>query len=169
MNVSWNDSNCIRPIWQPGKLPTLAIPHHRQKNATEEEIPLLPWFEVVLLETLEAERTGWVFNPNSLQSKVGRRARLRRPDAEWVGKIISRIGKAAEVLVERADEAKGKLGKYASAHDLRRACAQRLQDSNLPPMLICRVMRHASWETTRKHYLAGDVQSDARKLDALRL
>ena len=38
-----------------------------QKNDTEEEIPLLPWFEKVLLETAECERTGWVFNPASLQ------------------------------------------------------------------------------------------------------
>ena len=34
------------------------------------------------------------------------------------------------------------------------------------PLVICRVMRHASWETTRKHYAPGDVQKDAEVLRA---
>jgi len=57
-----------------------------KKNDTEESIPLLPWFEAVLLETPLEKRTGWVFNPVSLQLKIGRRVRHSRPDAEWGGK-----------------------------------------------------------------------------------
>ena len=58
----------------------------------------------------------------------------------------------------------GKPVKYVSAHDLRRSCAERLQDAGVPPLVICRVLRHASWETTRKHYAPGNVQRDARVL-----
>ena len=33
-------------------------------------------------------------------------------------------------------------------------------------VVIARVMRHESWETTRKHYAPGDVQRDAEVLRA---
>jgi hypothetical protein len=116
------------------------------------------------LETPVEKRTGWVFEPKSLQTKIGRKVRHQRPDAEWVGKIIARIGKAAKVVVEPADERTGRPVKYASAHDLRRSCGDRLRNAGVPPLVICRVMRHASWETTRKHYAPGDVQRDAEIL-----
>ena len=32
---------------------------------------------------------------------------------------------------------------------------------------ICRVMRHSSWETTRKHYAPVDIQQDAAVLQRL--
>jgi integrase len=51
--------------------------------------------------------------------------------------------------------------KFASAHDLRRACAERLLESGLSPVVIQTIMRHASWETTRRHYAPGDVQQVA--------
>lgn len=161
MNVSWDDENSIRPIWKAGQHPTLLIPHRLQKNATEEAIPLIPWFESVLLEAPEKERTGWIFNPISLQTKVGRRVRRRRPDAEWVAKVISRIGAAAEVIVEKGNKATGKPQKFASAHDLRRSCAVILCQAGIPESVICRVLRHASLETTQKHYLSFAVQDAA--------
>jgi len=161
MHVSWDLPNTIRPEWRRGRLPVLKIPAEMQKNATEEEIPLLPWFEDLLSETPGPQRTGWIFYPASLQVRLGRKPRHGRPDAEWVGKIISRIGKAAGIIVDHGDERTGKPVKYASAHDLRRSCAERLLDSGVPPLVICRVLRHASWETTRKHYAPGDVQKDA--------
>ena len=111
--------------------------------------------------SLFGDRTGWVFNPASLQTRIGRRVRHERFDAEWVGKVISRIGQAAGVIVDQADERTGRPIKYASAHDLRRSCGERLRNAGVPPLVICRVMRHASWETTRKHYAPGDVQQDA--------
>lgn len=78
-----------------------------------------------------------------------------------MGKVIGRIGKAAGVEVEPADERTGRPTKYATAHDLRRSCGERLRDAGVPPLVICRVMRHSSWETTRKHYAPGNVQNDA--------
>jgi hypothetical protein len=157
----------IRPVWKKGQLPVLDIPASMQKNDTEENIPLLPGFDKLLLGTPTDQRRGWVFDPQSLQSKVGRHVRHSRPDAEWVGKIISRIGKKADVVVEPADARTGRPTKYASAHDLRRSCGDRLRNAGIPPLVICRVMRHASWETTRKHYAPGDIQSDAEILNRI--
>ena len=164
MNVSWDKHGTIRPIWKKGQLPILEIPAAMQKNDTEECIPLLPGFEAVLLETTPDARQGWCFSPLSLQPKKGRKVRHQRPNAEWVGKIISRIGNAAKIIVQPADTRTGRPVKYASAHDLRRSCGDRLRNVGVPPLVICRVMRHSSWETTRKHYAPGDVQRDAEVL-----
>lgn len=164
MHVSWDKPGTIRPVWKPNHHPVLDIPAAMQKNDTEECIPLLPWFESVLLGIPAEARTGWVFEPQSLQLKKGRKVRHRRPEAEWVGKVIGRIGKSAGVIVEPADERTGRPIKYATAHDLRRSCGERLREAGVPPLVICRVMRHSSWETTRKHYAPGDIQQDAAVL-----
>ena len=164
MHVSWDKPGTIRPVWKDGRHPILEIPATMQKNDTDETIPLHPWFEAVLLETPEGQRTGWVFNPASLQLKLGRGENHPRPDAEWVGKVIGRIGKEAGIEVEPSDEHTGRPTKYATAHDLRRSCGERLREAGVPPLVICRVMRHSSWETTRKHYAPGNVQSDAEVL-----
>lgn len=159
MHVHWTDANQIIPVWQRGRLPVLAIPHDKQKNATEESIPMLPAFEELLAETEKSNRFGWVFNPVSLQLKHGRKVRHQRPDAEWVGKIISKIGEKARVIV-RPGEGDRK-PKYASAHDLRRSLAERLYDAGVPEREIMRVMRHADAQTTRRHYAPGNVQKAA--------
>jgi len=78
--------------------------------------------------------------------------------------VISRIGNAAGIVVKEADARTERPEKYASAYDLRRSCAQRLENEGVPPLLICRVMRHSSWETTRRHYASGDIQIEAAKL-----
>ncbi len=166
MHVSWDRPGTIRPVWKDGKLPVLEIPAAMQKNDTEESIPLLPWFESVLLETRPEKRKGWVFHPQSLQLKMGRKVRYSRPDAEWVGKVIGRIGKEAGIVVDQADARTGRPAKHATAHDLRRSCGERLRDAGVPPLVICRVMRHSSWDTTRKHYAPGDIQRDAEVLRA---
>lgn len=164
MHVSWDIPGTIRPVWKDGQLPVLDIPAALQKNDTEESIPLLPWFEAVLLETPPERRTGWVFNPMSLQLRLGREVCHRRPDAEWVGRVVSRIGKAAKIVVEQANERTGRPTKHVTAHDLRRSCGERLREASVPPLVICRVMRHASWDTTRKYYAPGNVQQDAAVL-----
>src|SRR4051794_23807671 len=95
----------------------------------------------------------------SLQTMVGRGVRQQRPEAEWVGKIVSRIGEAAGVIVRPAT-GKGQ-AKFASAHDLRRSCAERLISAGVPEREVSRILRHASVETTRRHYAPGTVQESA--------
>ena len=80
--------------------------------------------------------------------------RYQRPNAEWVGKVITRIGKAAGIIVQPAKGTNP--AKHASAHDLRRSCAERLVAAGVPEREVARVLRHASVETTRKHYVAGN-------------
>ena len=72
----------------------------------------------------------------------------------------------AKIEVEPAQPRTGRPAKYASAHDLRRSCGERLRNAGVPPLVICRVMRHSSWETTRKHYAPGDIQKDAEVLSS---
>ncbi len=167
MNVSWDKHDAIRPVWIEGQNPVLQIPAKMQKNDTDESIPLLPGFEHLLKSIYTGINRGWVFNPMSLQTKLGREAVCKRPNAEWVGKIIGRIGKAADIVVEPGNVELGIKPKYASAHDLRRSCGDRLRNARVPPLVICRVMRHSSWDTTRRHYAPGDVQADAQLLQNL--
>jgi hypothetical protein len=76
--------------------------------------------------------------------------------------IRSRAGRIdACLIVEPADEPTRRPIKYATAHDLRLSCGERLKEAGVPPLVICRVMQHSSWETTRKHYAPGDIQKDA--------
>jgi integrase len=164
MHLSWDMPGTIRPIWEADKNPVLEIPASMQKNDTDQTIPLLPWFEDVLLSVEEERRAGWIFSPASLQLKLGRKVSHLRPKSDWVARVISKIGKAAGIVVEEADIKTGRPKKYASAHDLRRSCGERLRNAGVPPLLICRVMRHSSWETTRRHYAPGDVQIEAAKL-----
>jgi integrase len=46
-------------------------------------------------------------------------------------------------------------------HDLRRSCAERLVAAGIPEREVARVLRHASVETTRRHYAPGNVQESA--------
>jgi len=162
LRLSWDLPNSIQPRWSEGSCPTLEIPADLQKNDKDESIPLLPGFEKLLQETPVEQRTGWVFCPSYVRGFTF--AASRRPTVAWVGKIVSKIGQVAGVCVAAANDRTGYPQKFASAHDLRRSCAQRLLKADVPPLTIARVMRHESWETTQKYYAPGDVQNDAQVL-----
>jgi integrase len=87
---------------------------------------------------------------------LGRRARPERPSADWVSKVISRVGKAAGVIVGPA-AGDGKPN-HESAHDLRRSYTERLEADGVPEREVSRVLRHASVETTRRRYAPEPVQ-----------
>ena len=159
LHVSWDDATAIMPAWNRGTHPVLIIPADQQKNDTEESIPLLPGFELLLKEIPGRDRQGWVFCPESLQTQKRRKQSEERLGAEWVGKVIGRIGKRANVMVQPAKG--GRSAKYASAHDLRRSCADRLIVAGVPERDVQRILRHASAETTRRHYSPGTVQRSA--------
>ena len=42
-----------------------------------------------------------------------------------MSRVIAQIGEAAKVVVRQPDKEAGRRIKYASAHDLRRSCAER--------------------------------------------
>jgi len=85
-----------------------------------------------------------------------------------VGKIVSDIGKAAGVVVERTEKPDPETGepteriKYASAHDLRRSFGTRWAKRVMPAILRT-LMRHGSIQTTMAYYVgfdAVDIASD---------
>lgn len=162
MQLSWDDPHQIMPVWEDGSEPVLSIPHELQKNDTEEAIPLVPGFEALLLETPPEARKGWVFKPASLQMKCKRLPRHGRPNSEWVGRVITRIGSKAGVIVEPA---KGdRPAKYASSHDLRRMFANQLRSAGVPLDDVKAVIRHASTETTERYYAPAEVQRTSRSI-----
>jgi integrase len=90
--------------------------------------------------------------------KAGQEApRSERPTKEHVGRVIADIGEKANVIVRRADEQKSVRTKYASAHDLRRGCAQRLINAGVSAETLKLVMRHRDFATTEKFY--GAIRS----------
>ena len=164
MNLSWDIQQTIRPDWRRGRLPTLWFPAYRQKRKRTEDIPLVPWFDELLQETPEGNRTGWVFEPVSLTVNQKQKTYTERLTTTHVGRVISRVGKAAGVIVDEGDPRTGRGVKYASAHDLRRTFAVRLKRSGMPPDLIQQLMRHADFRTTEKYYPCDTIQEDAGRI-----
>jgi integrase len=74
-----------------------------------------------------------------------------------VSKVISEIRKSAGVIVNREQ------GKFASAHDFRRALGTRWA-SNLKPADLQQLMRHALINTTLGYYVRVDADSLAERL-----
>ncbi len=135
----------------------LWFPGHLQKNKKSQEIPLCPWLEELLDEVPSEEQHGWVFNPQPIKN------RTERLSAERVGKIISKIGEKARITVDEGNPRTGSAVKYASCHDLWRTFATKLYESDLPPDLIRKLMRHADIRTTERFYLQSNTQKDAAR------
>jgi len=113
--------------------------------------------------------------PVSLIAELRRRARRNgthcreandRMTTEHVGRVISDIGKKANVVVRTMKDDEGTIRKkYASAHDLRRGCAQRLVNAGISAETLKVVMRHREFSTTEKYYGATKrAQSAATEL-----
>ena len=76
------------------------------------------------------------------------------------------IGEHARIVVQQPDEATGRRLKYASAHDLRRGCAQRLINAGVSAETLKVVLRHKDFTTTEKFYGATRAaQSAAAEID----
>ncbi|QDU81186.1 hypothetical protein Pla110_29250 [Polystyrenella longa] len=75
------------------------------------------------------------------------------------GKLISKMGKAAQVILSRKE---GKI-KFASAHDFRRAFGTRWSTRVMPPVLQ-QLMRHESIDTTLRYYVEQEAEATAEIL-----
>ena len=91
--------------------------------------------------------------------------RLSRLKADSVSRTIAKIGDKAGIVVRKGDKANGVRTKHASAHDLRRGCAQRLINSGVSAETLKVIMRHADFDTTEKHY--GAIRSAQTAADEL--
>ncbi len=85
------------------------------------------------------------------QSYVARRS-VSRLTKEHVGRTIGRIGEQAAIVVQQPDENTRKRLKYASAHDIRRGCAQRLINAGISAETLKLVLRHKDFSTTERYY-----------------
>jgi integrase len=129
-------------------------------------------FAELLLTVPEADRIGHVFNPlNPLTGK--------RMTRDHVTRTVTKIGKAAGVVVERKAaaasverkaEAAGEVAKrtgdtirYASAHDLRRTFGSRWAKRVMPAVLQ-KLMRHETINTTLGYYVDLDADNLAEDL-----
>ena len=68
--------------------------------------------------------------------------------------MIATTGEEAGVIVRQEDARTGHRQKSASAHNLRRGCAQRLIDPGVSAASLKLIMRHSRFSTTEKHYAA---------------
>jgi len=94
------------------------------------------------------------------------RRSTKRLSKERVGRIIGMIGEQAQIVVQQPNEESGRRIKYASAHDLRRGCAQRLINAGISAETLKTVLRHKNFKTTEQFYGATRAaQSAAAEID----
>jgi integrase len=159
--VYWDRSDDRLCVDLSGAFPMLQIPAELQKNNTETLWPIAPEWGDMLLAVPAAERHGPVF---PVQASI---------DPGSVGRIVSKIGKKAGIVVNRTTKIDRKTGerrevvKYASAHDLRRSFGFRWAD-RVDTFKLQELMRHSNIETTRRYYVGRNAQNTAASLWAAR-
>jgi integrase len=155
LELYWDREDKLHPILpKPGKgLPVLRVLAELEKGHADRLLPIAPEFAMLLVETPEADRAGPVF---PLPKRKFRTVDAR---ADWVGRIVSKIGRKAGVIV-RTDPADPKRKKYASAHDLRRSFGDRWAPRVMPAVLK-ELMRHESIETTLRYYVGTNAERTA--------
>lgn len=146
--------------WTPGLWPWidhsgqtwwLVIPPEAEKGFTERRLPVVPDWKRQLERTPQELRIGHVFMP------LGDRG--ARVSIDRVSHVISDIGEEAGIVVD------GTTGRTATAHDFRRAFAQRWS-TKLAPVDLQRLMRHADIKTTLQYYLDADSDGLAKRIGA---
>ncbi len=153
--MSWDLPDTITPkLHRSSGNVLLEIPAACQKNKKDEVIPVTPEFASIMNEVPLEDRTDWVFTPAKVRGQGATR------DPRYVGKVISKIGKAAEIFVNSN-------GKPASAHDLRRSFGQRLADAGVLPRDLQAIMRHSELRTTERYYIKHDVAKQASRISAV--
>ncbi|QDS98509.1 site-specific integrase [Adhaeretor mobilis] len=130
-----------------GKYPCLRIEAEAEKGFQDRQLPITPDFAEWLLLTPSERRMRKVFVVAEQQKRL-----------DMISKTITRIGKEARVVVNKEQ------GKFASAHDMRRAFGTRWA-AKVQPATLREIMRHASIETTMKFYvgLRSDVIGEELK------
>ena len=149
MGLTWDDRDGIH-LRLGGKFPAVFIPGRMQKGRKDTITPLTPDFAELLGSTPEADRTGFVFDPPPMRGGG-------RPDWEWVGKVVGRIGETSGVTVKAV--------KHPTAHDLRRSFCFRWAQKVLPQQLRT-LARHASVTTTLEYYAEADAGMTAEAVAA---
>lgn len=147
--LSW-DAEASVSVDLTGRFPALRIQAAAEKGNRDRRLPLTPDFATWLLATPEVERQGFVF-------KLGSRRLDENMSVKRVSRIVSAIGKAANIIVNKAAK------KSASAHDFRRAFGTRWS-AKVRAADLQVLMRHASIETTLRFYVGHEADEVAERL-----
>lgn len=142
--------DCHRPIGLDTKRPAIAF-LSSQKNRRDQVVAITPDFAEFLRASKPVD--GWYFNP------AGPKGRYKTPGS--VSHLISEMGAKAKIVVEAGETPAD--ARYATAHDLRRTFARRWASRVMPPILQ-HLMRHASYETTKKFYVGSSADSAANAI-----
>ena len=97
---------------------------------------------------------------DDMRRRAARNGTHRRPvegrlTPERVGRVIGDIGQHAGIKVRTVTKNDKTKIKYASAHDLRRGCAQRLINAGVSAETLKVIMRHREFSTTERYYGAS--------------
>lgn len=140
--LSWEDDAPIS-VCTAGKYPALRIQAEAEKAHRDRLLPIAPEFAEFLLATPKADRCGLVFG---IYGEGGKPLSTKR-----ASRYISAIGKEAKVITNKAE------GRYATAHDLRRAFGTRWA-RRVPPAILRDLMRHSSINTTMTYYVSQTAE-----------
>ena len=121
----------------------LWIPDEYEKGHQDRLMELAPEFAELLDDVPQDQRRGPVFN--------------LKGQWRWIGRRISKIGEAAGIVVNE------KTGKFASAHDLRRAYGERWA-GRVGELDLMRLMRHDSIQTTLRYYAKINAKKQSRRI-----
>lgn len=150
LELSWQVDAPFAVDLASGKHPRLRIHAEVEKGHKDRVLPITPDFAEFLNAIPGEERIGVVFRLTGLgtgwQITAGR-----------AGRIVSNIGERAGIVVNKEQ------GKYASAHDLRRAFGTRWAKWVKPAVLMA-LMRHETVETTMRYYVDLDADDIAAEL-----
>jgi len=148
LDLYWDDDGKLCAMIDRGEL-LLRIPAELEKANKDRLLPIAPEFAEFLLRTPEAERSGRVFK---LKPK---KVRGERMTADRVTRIVSAIGQAASVVVDKGRN------RFATAHDLRRSFGERWAELVMPQVLM-ELMRHASINTTLRFYVGRNARRTSK-------
>lgn len=165
LDLYWNRSDMISVEMNDGR-PLLRIPGERQKNGKDQLYSVAPEFGKMLVDFPENLRRGRVFKLLGLPNGEGQCPIIK--DGDYVSHVVSRIGRAAGVIVSTKTKADANGGtkqvvKYASAHDLRRSFGTRWS-SRVMPNQLKELMRHADIQTTMEFYVEHNAKETVDKL-----
>jgi integrase len=132
-----------------GEYPTLRIPAALDKSRLNRVLPMAPEFAKQLEAVPKRDRVGPILRFTYRDRNGTIRNHVK--NSPKIGKKISTIGRRANILVNP------ELGKYASAHDLRRSFGERWAKRVLPQVLM-ELMRHTNIETTMRYYVGQNAQ-----------
>ena len=149
--LGWTDDAPIA-VCLDSRRPCLRILAEAEKGHQDRLLPMTPDFAEFLFATPVEHRQGQVF-------RLDVPAHVVHVD-NWVGRVVSAIGEKAAVVVNKAE------GKFASAHDLRRAFGTRWS-ARVKPATLQLLMRHRSIETTMRYYVAQGADDVAEELWAI--